>query len=115
MSRLERLLSELAAEVERLQGRAPGSDKTHDLTTLTDEELERVEELVTRDTLARGAPAGRRHRPGADEGRRGWACGCEVCALAEDERPAPLTDAEQEELAGLLQKARSGEPGEGES
>lgn len=115
-SRLKHLLDELAAEVERLQGRASGSDKAHDLSVLTDEELARLETLLRRRAgapvfgppVTYPTPTNRRYYEAQPdrEPPREW--------MTKHE-PEPLTDEEEAELRRLLARAREGkgEPWEG--
>lgn len=108
MGRMEQILQSLRRQVEQLEDRAgPGPDAL-DFSRLSDEDLDRLDVLVARLRLERGEPPGTYHRPGADDDRRGWSCGCEICALPAGAAPEPLEAFELRELGALLDRARPG-------
>lgn len=106
MSKLERILRELREEVERLEGQAPLGAGAVDPSRLSDEDLARVEILLVRLLPDQGEAPGLSHYPGADDERRGWACGCVVCESPKGTRPPELDGSDLRELSGLLERAR---------
>lgn len=106
MGTLRRILRDLRAEAERLRGVAGPGPGEIDPERLTDDELARLDVLLTRLCREQDQDAGRHHVPGADDRRKGHACGCPVCTTPEGERPPALSGDDLRELARLLDRAR---------
>lgn len=101
MSKLRRSLSRLRSELDGLLRRVPdpgGPEVSH----LSDEELDRLEELLVRHMVQEGEAGALRYGAHGPGGRL-ENCDCGYC----DRETAPLTAEERNELVYLLRLAQA--------